>query len=96
MLARTAFAAEIVSLWICMSVPFFFRSAEGGAVVCGGITVGGAGVDCDDVEVDDGSDVIRSISVVPDESAMIGVLIEMMKQRHQNYEMHIDEEEKTL
>lgn len=73
MLARTAFAAEIVSLWICMSVPFFFRSvdAEGGAVVCGGITGGGAVVDCDEIEVDDGSDVIRSISVVPDESCII-------------------------
>lgn len=73
MLARTALAAEIVSLWICISVPFFFRSvdAEGGGVVCGGITGGGAGVDCDEVDVDDGSDVIRSISVVPDESCII-------------------------
>lgn len=76
MLARTALAAEMVSLWICISVPFFFRSVDAEAAtvaVCEGSEGGGAaGVDCDEVEeVDDGSDVIRSINVVPVESCII-------------------------
>ena len=75
---RAALAAEIVSLWICINVPFFdFLSTTIGigapifaVVVWGGGAVEEAVVDAaDDGTVDDGwSDVIRSISVVPEES----------------------------
>lgn len=79
MLARTglkaALAAEIVSLWICSRVPFFdFRSATIGigapeVAPFGESTGGGAVADGDGGGLDeDPSDVIRSMSVVPDES----------------------------
>lgn len=77
MLARTglkaALAAEMVSLWICIRVPFFdFRSAAAGTggpagapeSISGGAVVDGVGEGFDD----DPSDVMRSMSVVPDDS----------------------------
>ena len=82
-LARTALAAEIVSFWICKRVVLFdLRSVTGLPNDVGGGLVGeaaicedeeGAGVDDEEDEDEDGrtalgSDVIRSISVIPEES----------------------------
>lgn len=78
MLVRTglkaALAAEIVSLWICIRVPLFdFLSTTTGtgapteAFV--GDSGGGAAVDEDEEDfADEGSDDIRSINVIPEES----------------------------
>lgn len=80
MLARTgwkaALAAEIVSLWICIKVPFFdlrstvIGTGGPGADKFAAESIGGAAV-FDDAEGgfdDEPSDVIRSMSVVPDDS----------------------------
>lgn len=73
MLARTglkaALAAEMVSLWICIRVPFFdFRSATTGTgepeSMGGGAVVDVAG---EGFEVEP-SEVMRSMSVVPEDS----------------------------
>lgn len=76
-LARTglkaALAAEIVSLWICIRVPFFdLRSTitgTGGPAAAADSVGGGAVVDDGGGGLDDEpSDVIRSMSVVPEDS----------------------------
>lgn len=82
---KAALAAEIVSFWICISAalldlfsPVGFPSELGRTleeeledelIVDEGTDE--AAVEIDPAEADDGSAVIRSISVVPDESAMI-------------------------
>lgn len=81
MLARTglkaALAAEMVSLWICIRVPFFdFRSTTAGTdgapeSIGGGAVVDDAGEGFDDAGEgfdDEPSDVMRSMSVIPDDS----------------------------
>lgn len=77
MLARTglkaALAAEMVSLWICIRVPLFdFRSATSGTggpadapeSMGGGAVTEAAG----EGFADEPSEVMRSMSVVPDDS----------------------------
>ena len=66
-------AADMVSFWICISVPFFDLRSAGGATGFPNREPPTPEEDCccDDapaVEVADGSEVMRSISVVPDES----------------------------
>jgi len=63
----------MVSFWICVSVPFFDLRSAGGATGFPNREPPTPEEDCccDDapaVEVADGSEVMRSISVVPDES----------------------------
>jgi hypothetical protein len=69
-------AADMVSFWICVSVPFFDLRSAGGATGFPNrepptLPTPEEDCCCDDapaVEVADGSEVMRSISVVPDES----------------------------
>lgn len=73
---KAALAAEIVSLWICDKVPLFdFRSVVsgfpipllGGGNAAGDAEEGEGGGGADD-GIGVGSEVIRSINVVPEES----------------------------
>jgi hypothetical protein len=70
----SALAAEIVSFWICISVPFFDLRSAGAAVGFPSREPPPPEVDCcdDDAELEagaaDGSEVMRSISVLPEES----------------------------
>lgn len=75
---KAALAAEMVSFWICINVARFdffsvagLPNAEGrevGGVAAGDGAVATADDDDDDAGAGVGSAVIRSISVVPDES----------------------------
>lgn len=72
MLARTglkaALAAEMVSLWICIRVPFFdFRSATTGTGEAESMGGGAVDVAGEGFEVEP-SEVMRSMSVVPEDS----------------------------
>jgi hypothetical protein len=70
----SAFAAEMVSFWICISVPFFDLRSAGAAAGLPSRELPPPEVDCCDdapepeTGADDGSEVMRSISVVPEES----------------------------
>jgi len=70
---KAALAAEMVSFWICISAALFDFFSAGGLPNAEGRDAGGVGAeDADAVDDDDGagvgSAVIRSMSVVPDES----------------------------
>lgn len=74
---KAALAAEMVSFWICINVALFDFFSVGGLPNAEGRDAGGAAaVDAAELDADDdvgagvGSAVIRSMSVVPDESCI--------------------------